>query len=73
MGTRKYHSETPNDQKLTFTYEETARAANVSVSLVRKRVRKGALRVVRIGRCVRVPRSEVLRLCGVSAERALLV
>jgi excisionase family DNA binding protein len=39
--------------------------------MVRKLVKHGGLTVVRIGRSVRVPRTEVLRLCGATEHQAL--
>jgi excisionase family DNA binding protein len=47
-----------------FTYGQVAETANISERMVRKLVKEGRLRVVHIGRCARVPRSEVRRLCG---------
>ena len=53
------------DERLTFTYQETARAANISEAMVRKLVRAKMLEAIRIGRCVRIPRHALLKLCGV--------
>ena len=55
---------TVDSQQLLFTFEEAARLANVSRSLIRKLARSGRLETVHIGRCVRVPRRAVLALCG---------
>lgn len=55
---------TAEPQQLLFTFEEAARLANVSRSLIRKLARSGRLETVHIGRCVRVPRRAVLALCG---------
>lgn len=59
MEQREIHLES-----LALTYRQVARAANISERTVRKLVRRGDLAAVRIGRSVRVPRAEVLRLCG---------
>jgi excisionase family DNA binding protein len=53
------------NEKLAFTYQETARAANISVAMVRKLVRTKQIEAVQIGRCVRIPRHALLKLCGV--------
>ena len=55
-------------QKLAFTYRETAEAAGISVPMVRKQVREGKLEAVKIGRCVRIPRHAVMRLCGTKVD-----
>jgi excisionase family DNA binding protein len=52
------------DEKLLFTFGDVSRLAEISESMVRKLVRTGQIEVVRIGRSVRVPRQELLRLCG---------
>ena len=65
MNTNQNRSEPHDDQRLTFTYEQTARAASVSVGLIRKRVRSGEIEAIRIGRCVRIPRRALLKLCGI--------
>ncbi len=52
------------DSQLLFTFEEAARLANVSRSMIRKLARTGRLDVVHVGRCVRIPRRAVLGLCG---------
>ena len=52
-------------RQLNYTFAESARALRVSVSLLRKMARAGRIKVVHIGRCVRVPREELLRLSGV--------
>lgn len=51
-------------ERLAFTYDETAKAAHISRGKVIKMVKNHELEVVRIGRCVRIPRHAVLRLCG---------
>jgi excisionase family DNA binding protein len=57
-------------ETLAFTYRDVAHAASISERMVKKLVRSGRLRVVRIGRSVRVPRSELQRLCGVNDRPA---
>ena len=52
------------ESKLAFTYQETARTAGISVAMVRKLVKDEKLRAIAIGRCRRIPRHAVLRLCG---------
>ncbi len=52
------------DERLAFTYKEAAHAASISEPMVRKLVRAKQLEVVRIGRCVRIPKDALLRLCG---------
>jgi excisionase family DNA binding protein len=49
-----------------LTYKEFARESRLSVSTVRKHVRQGELRATRIGRAVRIPRSELERLVRLS-------
>ncbi len=50
--------------QMAFTYGEAARAAGVSEALIRKLVATGKLRMVKINRCVRIPRHALVRLCG---------
>jgi excisionase family DNA binding protein len=45
-----------------LTYKEFACESRLSVSTVRKHVRQGNVRATRIGRSVRIPRSELERL-----------
>ena len=52
----------PNGPTAFLTYKEFAHQSRLSPSSVRKRVRQGELRVTRIGRSVRIPRSELDRL-----------
>jgi|GraSoiStandDraft_32_1057276.scaffolds.fasta_scaffold2359517_2 excisionase family DNA binding protein len=49
-------------EKIAFTCRETAGAVGISVPMVRKLVRLGKLEAVKIGRCVRIPASEIKRL-----------
>jgi excisionase family DNA binding protein len=51
-----------NGPTVFLTYKEFAREARISPSTVRKYVRQGELRAARIGRAVRIPRSELDRL-----------
>jgi excisionase family DNA binding protein len=46
----------------TLTLKQTANALGVSEALVRKWQRLGKIRIVRLGRCVRVPQEEVVRI-----------
>ncbi len=57
-------------EKLTFTYAEAAKVAGISVSLVRKLVANGQLQKIKIGRCARVPRRALLRLCGTDQQES---
>ena len=45
-----------------MTYGEFAQESRLSISGVRKFVREGTLRAVRIGRAIRIPKSELDRL-----------
>jgi excisionase family DNA binding protein len=45
-----------------FTCAETAQAVGISVPMVRKLIRVGRLRAVKIGRCVRIPEAELQRI-----------
>jgi excisionase family DNA binding protein len=49
-------------EKLVFTCQEVAKAAGISIPLVRKLIRERRLKAVRIGRCVRVGADEFKRL-----------
>jgi len=55
-------------RRLAFSYEETAQAAGISKRMVRRLVKDGRLKAVRIGRAVRIPRHAILQLCGASGE-----
>jgi excisionase family DNA binding protein len=48
--------------KELYTYAEAAEMLSVSVSTVRKLVAKRNLRIVKLGRSVRISKSEILRL-----------
>ena len=54
------------DSTAFLTYKEFARESRLSVSTVRKHVRQGTVRATRIGRSVRIPRSELERLVRLS-------
>ena len=47
---------------------DVARAVQISERTVYDLIARGALRAVHIGRCVRIPRSELDRLCGDADE-----
>jgi excisionase family DNA binding protein len=49
-------------EKLTYTCQEAALAAGISVPMVRKLIRKKKLAAIRIGRCVRIPASFLQQL-----------
>ena len=51
---------------MAFSIRQTAHAAQVSETFIRAVIRTGKLRAVKLGRCWRIPRSEVLRMCGES-------
>jgi hypothetical protein len=55
---------------LTFTLEETAQLAHVSMRSLAHEAKLGRLRIIRIGRFVRIPRAEVLRLVGLDGVEA---
>jgi excisionase family DNA binding protein len=50
--------------KLLLTFDEASSMLSISLAMMRKLARSGRIQVVRIGRSVRVPKSEVMRLCG---------
>jgi excisionase family DNA binding protein len=50
--------------KLLFTFDEVSAALSISRGMAHKLARTGRLEVVHIGRSVRIPRQELLRLCG---------
>jgi excisionase family DNA binding protein len=54
-----------------FTCDKVAKAADISVAMIRKLIRNGKIRAVKIGRCVRIPESELQRILdvGTSATR----
>ena len=56
-------------EPLALSIRQTARAAQVSETYIRGVIRNGKLRAVKFGRIWRVPRSEVLRMCGESGAK----
>ena len=56
--------------KLLFTCTEVADLTALSLGLIRKLIREGQLDSIKVGRCVRISRSALLRLCGVQSEEA---
>jgi excisionase family DNA binding protein len=59
------HSPSP---QLFFTYREAAAACRLSESMIRKLVRSQRLKVVKFGRCVRIPIDELIRSSTSKAE-----
>ena len=58
------------DNKMLLTLREVSECANISVGMTRKLIRKGELECVRIGRCVRVSKMALLRLCETKQPNA---
>ena len=54
--------------KLLLTYDQASHALSISPTMLKKMARTGRLQVVHLGRAVRVPRSELLRLCGATDQ-----
>lgn len=52
--------------RLAYSIEEVARCAGVSADLIRREIRKGEIRTVRLGDRVLVPKAELFRICGTS-------
>lgn len=52
-----------NHHAMFLTYGEAAKETRLSVSMIRKLARQRTLRVVKLGRAARIPRSELERLC----------
>lgn len=63
---RRAHAEQPIPPVLT-TARQAASALSLSEREVRRMVKDGRLRAVRVGRAVRIPYSELLRLAGDAA------
>lgn len=64
-GRYNQHMSAPNQHTMFLTYKEAAHETRLSVSLVRKLVRNGSLKVVKFGRSARIPRAELEKLaCG---------
>lgn len=53
-----------NTERLLLTVEEAARQLNIGRTFAWELVRKGELPVVRLGRCVRVPRQALQEWLG---------
>ena len=53
---------------LLYTTKQAAEAGSFSDSFIRKLIAKRRLQVVRVGRCVRIPRAALMRLCGVANQ-----
>ena len=51
-----------NTEKLTYTCQEAALAAGISLPMIRKLIRKKKLHAIKIGRCVRIPVISLQRL-----------
>lgn len=61
-------------QPLAFSLKHAADLAECSTGLLRKMIRTGRLKAVRLGNRWRVPRTEMLRVCGENtARRGILV
>jgi excisionase family DNA binding protein len=58
-----------NAQPLAFSLKHAADLAECSIGLLRNMIRSGKLQAVRLGNRWRVPRTEMLRICGEKAER----
>lgn len=52
-----------------FTCQEAAQSAGISIGMIRKLIRIGKLRAVKIGRCVRIPDAELQRLLSQGTTR----
>jgi excisionase family DNA binding protein len=50
--------------------EQAAALLAISPRHLRDLCSRGQIRVVRLGKCVRIPRSEIARLCGDDVEAA---
>ncbi len=53
---------------LLYTAKQAAEAGNFSESFIRKLIAKRLLQVVRVGRCVRIPRAALMRLCSTASR-----
>lgn len=61
----------PTKERFALTIREAAQALGVSERTVRRAVAAGKLRVVRIGRCVRVPQDSISALLSTANVREL--
>jgi excisionase family DNA binding protein len=50
-------------QPLLLTCQQTAKLAQVSEPLIYKLIKERRIRAVRVGRFLRVPKAEALRIC----------
>jgi excisionase family DNA binding protein len=50
--------------KHAFTVKETAALLGVNHKTIREQITTGAIKAIRLGRSIRIPRSEVLKLLG---------
>jgi len=50
--------------QILFKLKEASAALGLSVGMLRKLARSGQLKVVRIGRSVRIPQAEIIRIAG---------
>jgi len=55
-------------EPLAFSIQQTAQLAQVSESFIRKMLRRKQLAGVRVGWVWRIPRQEVMRICGQPEE-----
>jgi excisionase family DNA binding protein len=60
-------SDRPN--KLLVTFDEASAALSISLGMLRKLVRTGHVKVVHIGRSVRIPTDELLRVSAVGGVK----
>jgi hypothetical protein len=54
-------------QDMAMTVKQCARATNTCDALWRRMIAREEVRTIRIGRCIRVPRAEFLRIAGALA------
>ncbi|MGO8790132.1 MAG: helix-turn-helix domain-containing protein [Terriglobia bacterium] len=60
----------PEDiQPFAFSLKHAAALAECSIGLLRQMIRKGSLKAVRLGNRWRIPRTEMLRICGATKTR----
>jgi excisionase family DNA binding protein len=57
-------------EPLALSIEQVAMQVQVHTNTIRRMIRAGSIKGVRIGRAWRIPRSEVLRICGSSVPAA---
>jgi excisionase family DNA binding protein len=55
-------------EPLALSIEQVAMQVQVHTNTIRRMLLAGSIKGVRIGRTWRIPRSEVLRICGEPAE-----